>query len=61
MSPHSSYFAARADEERRLAMASADPKVRRIHLEMAARYAVAAGPNPIPDGEVPLQPERRSA
>lgn len=61
MSPHASYFAARADEERRLAMASANPVVRRIHLEMAARYAVAAGPDTILDVEVLAQAERRTA
>jgi hypothetical protein len=27
-------------------MAAADPKVRAIHLEMAARYALMAGPAP---------------
>jgi hypothetical protein len=32
------YYAARAVEERRLAMASGDPAVRAIHLEMAERY-----------------------
>jgi hypothetical protein len=32
------YHAARADEERHLAMASANLKARAIHLEMAARY-----------------------
>jgi hypothetical protein len=36
------YFAARAIEERRLAMASADQKVRSVHLEMAARYDALA-------------------
>jgi hypothetical protein len=38
-SPNSDYHAARAVEERRLAMAAKDPKVRAIHLEMADRYA----------------------
>lgn len=38
-----SYYAARAIEERRLAMAAADPKVRRVHLELAAKYAELAG------------------
>lgn len=47
-----SYYAARATEARRLAMASADPKVRRIHLEMAARYAILAGANPAQADEV---------
>lgn len=32
------YYAARAAEERRLAMASVSLKVRAIHLEMASRY-----------------------
>ena len=43
MSNDQSYLAARAGEERRLAMAAANPNVRRIHLEMAARYAALAG------------------
>lgn len=44
--PHdSAYYAARALEERRLAMASSNPLVRRIHLEMAATYAIQAGPD----------------
>lgn len=33
------YYAARSVEERRLAMASTDPKVRAVHLDMAERYA----------------------
>jgi hypothetical protein len=37
-SRHSEYYAARAIEERRLAMASADANVRAIHLQMAERY-----------------------
>lgn len=41
-SPNPGYYAARSVEERRLAMASADPKVRAIHLELAERYAVLA-------------------
>jgi hypothetical protein len=36
------YYSARAIEERRLAMASTDPKVRAIHLQMANRYDVLA-------------------
>ena len=32
------YYAARAIEERRLAMAAKDSKVRSIHLEMAEKY-----------------------
>ena len=61
MFPHSSYFAMRANEERRIAMASVDPRVRRVHLEMAARYAVAAGADVTLDSEDGLQEERRSA
>ena len=38
MSDNKQYFAARAIEERRLAMASGDQKVRSVHLEMATRY-----------------------
>lgn len=39
---HSDYFAARAAEERRMAMAAADSNVRAVHLEMAQRYDEAA-------------------
>ncbi len=48
MSHHSNYsrspdyYAARAIEERRLAMAAKDPKVRAIHLELADSYAERA-------------------
>ena len=55
------YYARRADEERRHAMASADRKVRRIHLEMAARYAVLAGADAISIDEVPPEAEQRRA
>lgn len=43
MSQDPAYYAARATEERRLAMAATDPRVRRVHLEMAAEYAILAG------------------
>jgi hypothetical protein len=33
------YYAARAVEERRMAMASEEPAARAIHLEMAERYS----------------------
>lgn len=46
MSSDQSYFAARATQERRLAMAATDPTVRRVHLELAAEYALRAGANP---------------
>ena len=36
------YYAQRAVEERRLAMASADSKIREIHLEMASKYDLLA-------------------
>ena len=49
MSQDPSYCVARAVEERGLAMATADSKVRRIHLEMAARYAVLAGTTDVDD------------
>jgi hypothetical protein len=45
MSQDHSYYAARAIQERRLAMAATDPAVRRIHLELAAQYALRAGTN----------------
>lgn len=37
------YYRARAIEERRIALASTDPAVRRSHLELAAQYALRAG------------------
>lgn len=44
LSRNPDYFAARAVEERRLAMTSADENVRAIHLEMADKYdQLAAG------------------
>ena len=49
------------EEERRLAMASADQNVRRIHQEMAARYDSLASPNAILATEVAAEPEQRSA
>ena len=42
LSAHSDYFAERASEERRMAMASADPNVRAVHLDMAQRYSELA-------------------
>jgi len=51
LSRHPNYFTARANEERRLAMASKDPYVRAVHLEMAERYmqiAEQGGPE-VPD------------
>ena len=36
------YYAARAVEERRLAMTAKDSTVRAIHLELAERYAILA-------------------
>ena len=61
MSPDPSYYAARATEERRLAMASTDSKVRRIHLEMAAKYASLAGADAVPTSEIPPETEQRTA
>jgi len=40
--PDPAYYSERAAEERRLAMASKDPKVRAIHLELAERYDILA-------------------
>jgi hypothetical protein len=55
------YYAARAVEERRLAMASENPNARRAHLEMAAQYAIAAGADAMPADEDPGQREQRTA
>ena len=44
MSQDTSYYMARAAEERRLAMASTDVRARRAHLEMAAQYALKSRP-----------------
>ena len=60
MSNDPSYYAARATEERRLAMAATDAKVRRIHLEMAVNYAALAGADATPMDESPPE-ERRTA
>ena len=61
MSSDASYFATRADQERRLAMASADPRVRRVHLEMAAQYAACAGADAVLEKESPDEIRRRIA
>lgn len=61
MSQDETYFAARATEERRLAMASTNPKVRRIHLRMAATYASLAGEDSASDAEVREKLEQRTA
>ena len=61
MSQDPSYYAARAIEERRLAMASTNPGVRRVHLEMAAKYAALAGPGATPTDQIPDDPEERTA
>jgi len=42
MFDHRIYHAVRAIEERRLAMRSADARVRAVHLELAAKYAASA-------------------
>jgi hypothetical protein len=42
LSRDSDYYAARAVEERRLAMACSDAKARAIHLELAEKYAEIA-------------------
>ena len=60
MSHDPSYDAARATEERRLAMASQDPKVRRIHLEMAAQYAARAGADATQTNDVPPSEEQQT-
>lgn len=62
MSHDPCYYAARAMEERRLAMASSNPKVRRVHLELAAKYAARAGTTAaiLPE-EGPSEEEKRTA
>ena len=55
-----SYYAMRAGEERRLAMASADSNVRGIHLEMAARYDALANSNADLATEVDAEPDQRT-
>lgn len=60
MSPDPSYYAARATEERRRAMASLDPRVRRVHLEMAAKYAALAGADVVIPNETVPQTEQQT-
>ena len=55
------YYAARAGEERQLAMASPHPNVRRIHLEMAARYDALVGAKATLASEVAAEPEQITA
>ena len=43
---HRDYYTRRAGEARALAEASADAEIRRIHLDMAARYAELAATAP---------------
>ena len=52
------YYATRAAEERRLAMASADLNARRIHLEMAARYDALVGAKAAIVSEATSEPEQ---
>jgi hypothetical protein len=61
MSRDPSYYAARATEERRLAMAASDPRVRRVHLELAAEYAVLGGIDLEPSNNGPREAEQRTA
>ena len=61
MSNDSTYYAARAVEARRLAMASSDEAVRRIHLEMAAQYAALAGADASPMNDISAKPGQQIA
>ena len=61
MSNDPSYYAARGAQERRLAMASADTKIRRIHLDMAAKYEALAGTATADAKPVYSGPEQRTA
>ena len=58
LSPHSEYFAARAVEERRMAMAAKNPHTRAIHLEMAERYADAAKASEVAPVQLEEDPRR---
>lgn len=60
MSSDLTYYATRANEERRVAMASSNPNVRRVHLEMAEKYAALADSDAIPNSEVTLQSTLRA-
>jgi len=56
--PSPDYYAARSVEERRLAMATDDPRVRAIHLELAERYAVLARSGGYEPGDVVGEQQR---
>jgi hypothetical protein len=43
LNDNATYYAARAIEARRLAMAAKDPHARAVHVEMAEKYAQLAG------------------
>ena len=58
MSDDLSYYAARAAAERRLAMASASSKIRKIHLEMAANYAALTDTGAAESEEAVPEPEQ---
>lgn len=61
MSQDPSYYIARATEERRLAMAATDVRVRRAHLELAAEYALKARPWGSTIGDWMIPSERKEA
>lgn len=61
MSDDPFYYAARATEERRLANAAANSKIRKIHLEMAGKYAALAGTILPHSDEMRPEPEQRTA
>jgi hypothetical protein len=61
MSQDLDYFAMRAAEERQRALSAADPKARRVHLVLAAKYAMLAGPEASLSGDDELEMQRRSA
>lgn len=58
MSQDHAYYAARATQERRLAMAATNPAARRAHLELAAEYARLAGTNPALPEQAPGDEQR---
>jgi hypothetical protein len=61
MSQDQSYFFMRANEERRLAATASNPIVRRVHLELAAEYALRAGKLAATPSEQKSKPNQRTA
>ena len=54
------YYSARASEERRLAMAAADPSARAAHLEMADRYAALSRGHGQPQASISINEQQQA-